>query len=241
MKKIISVIFFSGLGILKAQQSFFSVPSGEVTPKDKVFYQQEVSISSGAITSNATLILGLGKGLEAGINLRDLAWEKHHNRWTFHTSDQMYPYAPMAGFNLLKRFDYMDQWATSIGIQQQFSLAGGLKPAGYYFINQAYHNKDWGLKYVLGMYYTTDGFAGEGKRLGTKQGIGIHSGIEQNLWHEKILFQADFVSGTHNLGILTIGGAWVFRPKNVLSIGWQLPNPGGRAPKGLLLEYTFIP
>src|SRR5262245_42795559 len=62
------------MGLLAAsrapsQQSLFNVPSGEVTPKGGVFFQQQVTGTESGLQANSVLCYGLAKNIEIGVDL----------------------------------------------------------------------------------------------------------------------------------------------------------------------------
>ena len=106
-------------------------------------------------------------------------------------------------------------------------------------------HKKLGAKIVTGLYYTSDGYFGAESRNFFENDffrkIGLQAGIEQNIWKEKLLFQADFISGKHALGELVLGGAYVISKHWILSAGLQIPTFQSKSTNAFVFELTFVP
>jgi hypothetical protein len=120
-----------------------------------------------------------------------------------------------------------------------------LKNGLYLFSNLVYDQEESGTKFVSGLYYTSDSYFGPETRNffdnSNVNPLGIQIGLEQNLWKEKLVFQADFISGKHSLGELVIGGAYFLTKNWVLSAGYQIPTFQSKSVNALVFELTFIP
>ncbi|WMW78263.1 hypothetical protein RF683_02125 [Flavobacterium sp. 20NA77.7] len=240
MKRIISFLFIlSGISI-HAQQNYFNVPSSDITEKNKIFIQHQINIASDVIQNNTTFDLGLGNNYEIGLNVIGLNFEKQKITYSFFTSN-IAPYSPFLMVNAQKKIALNEKFSLAAGIQQGISISSTKKNGGYYYLNSVFKNEAIGLKITSGIYYATDSFVGEGKRLYSKNGLGIHSGIEKSIIHKKVVFQSDFISGQHSLGELVIGGAYYLKKDLILSGGYQLPTFNSLSNKSLVFELTYNP
>jgi hypothetical protein len=92
-----------------------------------------------------------------------------------------------------------------------------LKNGLYLFSNLVYDQEESGTKFVSGLYYTSDSYFGPETRNffdnSNVNPLGIQIGLEQNLWKEKLVFQADFINGKHSLGELVIWWGLFFNKK----------------------------
>ena len=58
---------------LRAQQNLFNIPSGDITPKNKFFYQHQLNFYAvNELESKSHVVYGVGKGWDLGINFVDL-------------------------------------------------------------------------------------------------------------------------------------------------------------------------
>jgi len=64
----VSVLAMNSLPAL-AQQNLFNIPSGDITPKNKIFYQHQFNVYPKKFESKAHFVYGLGGGWDAGLNL----------------------------------------------------------------------------------------------------------------------------------------------------------------------------
>jgi len=124
-----------------------------------------------------------------------------------------------------------------------FTQAG--QSGAYLYANSVYYNEHSHTKFVSGLYTTTDNYFGPETRnfseTAALKSIGIQLGVEQNLWAEKLLFQADFISGKHSLGEVVIGGAYFVSKHWVLSAGMQIPTFNSQSQPASVFELTYVP
>jgi len=223
-----------------AQQNFFNVPSSDITPAKKIFFQQQINFIPSALQSGTTLCYGLGKNYEVGINFIGLTYEYETN---FFPTSTVAPYAPFFVLNAQKKSQISEMF--SIGNGGQFGLSGDMKSGVYLYSNGVYKIEKSGTKIVTGLYYTSDGYFGIETRNffenDTFRKVGLQAGIEQNLWKEKLLFQADFISGKHALGELVLGGAYFLSDHWILSAGLQIPTFQSKSTNAFVFELTFVP
>jgi hypothetical protein len=243
MKKIRLIVFFWCVScvMIFGQQNFFNVPSADITEQSKVFFQQQFNMFSDGLQSNTTLNYGLGKGFELGFNYLGLSLIDDNGKWEIPLNPNVQPYNPFLTINAQKRVDISPKFALAAGMQFGLTTTKHSKQGGYGFLNAIYRHEEMGLKMVFGAYRASNSFFGEGARLGNNGRIGFQYGIEQNLWHEKVLFQADFISGKHNIGEIVIGGAVRMSQHWILSAGYQIPTFKSASVKALVLEFTFVP
>ena len=71
MKSTAIIFLFIIINITKiqAQQNLFNIPSGDITPKGKLFYQHQINTYRNKFESKGHFVYGLGKGWDVGANL----------------------------------------------------------------------------------------------------------------------------------------------------------------------------
>lgn len=236
-----SLIIFINLICINCycQQNFFNVPSSDITLKNKFFIQKQINILEKGLQSNTTISYGLGKKYEIGFNLLDLYFVD--KKIVFNNISK--PYTPIIAFNLQKLLLIKEKIKISFGSQIGTSKMKNL--CLYIYSNNVNYFKKYKTKLVTGLYYTNNDFWGSESRNISEQKlfkkIGIQLGLEQNIWKEKVLFQADLISGKHKLGQTVIGGAYCFKNGIILSGGYQLPLFKSLSEKAIVLELTYIP
>lgn len=222
-----------------AQQNFFNVISSDITPKKKIFFQQQINITNNELQSNTTFSTGLGHNFEVGLNYFGL----NANRFGTIKIEQQNKNAPYIHYlmiNAQKRFDINTKMAVAIGFQQGITTDKNIYFGGNYYANYILKNEEIGIKLVTGLYYATNSYFGEGSRL-LCTNIGVQMGVEKSIIKGKWYFQSDFISGKHSLGDIIIGSAFFLSKKWVISTGYQLPTFNSSSQKALVVELTYIP
>jgi len=220
------------------QQNFFNVPSSDITTPKKLFFQQQFNFYNAGLASNSTFTYGLGKKSEIGFNVLGLTYE-YEKGMVF--NDSLSPYFPLLALNFQKKWQFSEQFSLAAGTQ--VGLVKSFKTGIYVYSNAICHLE--GTKLVGGLYYTSDSYFGSEQRsffeTGLLKDIGFQLGLEQALIKEKLVFQADFISGKHSFGEVVLGAAYYLTPKWVLSGGYQVPFANSKSIHALVIELTFIP
>lgn len=237
--------FFFALALLavfaapaSAQQNLFNVPSGVITPKDELFFQQQFNIGRLSGTSNTSTAFGLGDGWEAGINLLDLYMYDHSG-----TTDDSLPTASVQGnpdfmVNLQKGVELTDFWSSAIGTQAGFNPTRRTNHIQFqnftWWVNsfEAPGHEAWG-KWYLGAFFANHAYAGSGNRTGAMLGCEIP--IVKN----KLSFQADALLGDNDLSVAVLGAVYTFDNRWQLSLGAQIPMPNSGNAHGIVVEFTY--
>jgi hypothetical protein len=218
------------------QQNLFNVPSGTVTRKDEVFFQQQFNLGRFG-ESNTTFDYGLGNDWEMGLNVFKVNLYPGNNK-------------PLPGesnedallFNLQKGFRPFEDLVFEVGTQNGLSANNGSQKVDYLDFT-------WGLTrwtpedsvfkgaLIAGVYYGNKNYLGAGNEFGWM------TGIEYPLWREKLSFVADFLSGTNSASVGVIGAQWTLSEKQgwQVSLGAQLPSPNSGNDYGAVFELTKFP
>jgi hypothetical protein len=222
------------------QQNFFNVPSSDITPHNNVFFQQQLNFISNGIQSGTTFCYGIGHNSEIGFNVLGINYD-YQQKFIANHAEQ--PYNPFFTFNAQKSFQLHEDFKIGLGAQAGFTQVG--QGGTYLYGNGVYVNEHTHTKWVSGLYYTSDNYFGPESRNFMEEGalksLGIQLGVEQNIWSERLLFQADFISGKHSLGEMVIGGAYYVSNHWVLSAGIQIPTFHSQSQPAYVYELTFVP
>ena len=222
------------------QQNFFNVPSSDITPHNKVFFQQQLNFIPNGVQSGSTFCYGLGLNTEIGFNILGVNYDYQQKFVANHTEQ---PYNPFFTLNAQKSFQLHEDFKIGLGAQAGFTQVG--QGGTYLYGNGVYVNEQTHTKWVSGLYYTSDNYFGPESRNFMEEGalksLGIQLGVEQNIWAERLLFQADFISGKHSLGEVVIGGAYYVSKHWVLSAGIQIPTFHSQSQPASVFELTFVP
>lgn len=230
---------FSGITISFSQQNFFNVPSSDITPEGKLFFQQQCNDLASGLQFNTTFSYGFGSMWEAGINVLGIAKEGKG----IIINDSSVPYAPLFCFNVQKKFQLSEHVSLATGGQLGLNLLG--TASSYLYANSVYHAESTKTKCIAGIYYTSDGFFGDEQRSfftnGFLRNIGFQFGFEQHLVQDKLVFQSDLITGKHDLGESVTGLAYFLTEQWILSAGYQLPMFNSRSKEAIVLELTYSP
>jgi hypothetical protein len=225
--------------VLSAQQNFFNVPSSDITERKKIFFQQQLNFFNEGLQSNSTFDVGLGHNLEIGVNFLGFSVIDQKGL-EVPIDDTIKPYNPFFLLNLQKGFPIGEKMMLGIGTQYGITTTAITRKGGYYYSNLTYGEKSVGLKLVFGLYAASKSFFGEGKR-SVNNTIGCQAGIEKSIIKDKLVFQADFISGKHNLGEVVLGGAMYLSKNWILSAGYQIPTFGSKSIRAIVFELTYNP
>lgn len=235
MKKIIWLFILLNSILLHAQQNFINVPSSEVTPKNKLFAQQQFNFNE-QIQSNTTLDYGLGKGFEIGLNILGLDFETKTTNFFINDTSDVDPYNPLIMINGLKQFEITKNINFSFGSQIGANFKDGkkTKEACLLYANLSFKNvliKSSNL--VIGSYYNSVHYGGKGNRAGAWVGVEIPL-------LKKTHFMAESIIGNNSISYTSIGFIYYPIPKLPVTLGVQIPNTKKNS-YALVLEITFSP
>lgn len=210
-----------------AQQNLFNIPSGDLTPKNKIFYQQQININ--AITQYAAkshLVYGLGKGWEIGFNLLNMNWDFAKSP-VFRTSappTQATPFYPVGVITAQKQWVLDEALTINLGTQAGVNLSETVtkKRLTHFSYLLGKYQLTHGIKIVGGSYLTDERMVGNGNKMGILAGTEVHLS-------KKWLFMADFVSGDNKNGVSVLGFTYNVNSRFQICAGWQIPNLNNRA------------
>jgi hypothetical protein len=88
-----------------AQQNLFNIPSGDITPKGKFFYQHQLNFYQlDELESKSHIVYGAGKGWDLGVNFVDLPLRFGKGQIiSFNDSSKRKPLYPLLMFTLQKQ------------------------------------------------------------------------------------------------------------------------------------------
>jgi hypothetical protein len=227
---------------LFAQQNLFNIPSGEVTPGKKVFFQQQINFNQlYQFSAKSHFVTGLGKQWEAGINLVNNYFNfKSSPSFIISTpfnSKEPNPLYPLLLITAQKRWDAGDYWFFNVGTQAGTNLYRSI--TGKRFTHFSYglagfadkkHHK-W--KFIAGPYITDWRFVGGGNTMGFLAGTEIKLS-------EKWLFMMDHISGNNKNSVTVTGLTYNVKNGFQICAGWQIPNPRSSERQALVIEINLF-
>jgi hypothetical protein len=235
VKQKITILFFLSAILLFSQQNFINVPSSELTKKHKLFFQQQINFNE-LIQSNTTLDFGLGKGFEIGVNVLGVNFSENRVSIIKNDTNDRDPFNPLITLNGLKRIDIDEKVSISFGTQFGFnySLNKNRRKALLGYGNLSFKDvlfKDCNL--VLGTYYNSMHYGGNGNRLG------VWGAAEIPIVH-KLHFLAETILGNNAISYTSLGFVYYPIKRMPLTFGVQIPNTKRNA-YSLVFELTIVP
>ncbi len=234
MKKNFIYIFLCWIiscsNIIWAQQTIFNVPSADVTPKGKLFLENEAQFR--AWNPNAFWVgtqynaYGIGHNTEIDVTLFNVGAPATNNI-TLGTGFKSA--MPILG---LKDKYPKQEYKFTLGSQVLSGLEG--QGAG-----------NWTYAHLSGRLPATRTRITSGMSYGTKQIFGENSvcfigGVEQPV-NQKLAIIADWYSGNeHFAGFLIPGFSYSFPKDTTLFVGYQIPNSCQNGPSGFVIELAKI-
>ena len=211
-----------------AQQGMFNVPAGTGTVRGGFFFQEQLNLSRSG-ESNLSTAVGVGGGLEVGLNL-------------FHVG--LYgPEHAQSGRNLLMANAVLTldrtEWLTlQLGGHAGFGRrphADSVEPAGFAYVVGRFHSHLPNLALVLGAYAATESYLGPGWPAGPM------FGVEYELVDEWLVLQGDLLLGNHEAAVGVMGAVLLLPHGWQLALGLQVPSPFSTNHFGAVVELTKVP
>ncbi len=238
MKKNILLVLISLLisTQIYAQQNLFNIPSGDITPKGKVFYQHQINVYSNKFESKGHFVYGLGKQWDAGINIVGTGAYFTPEFKAIYNSDytEKKALSPTAMLSVQKQFTVNKYVTANVGTQAGINLSNQsskIQPAYFHYGLLGYQFKP-GRKLLIGPYLTNNQYVGPGNR------AGIQAGYEWKL-NKKIYLMGDFISGNNESSVLVSGLMYNVNKKIQLCMGYMIPNPNSIKRQGLVFEFNW--
>ena len=236
VKKISLLIGFLSWSLgLRAQQTIFSVPSSDITPKHKLLAQQQVDINQEELRSSTTIDYGLGRNWEVGVNLYNLDYLPQQHTWQRNDTTTQMPYAPLLLLNAQKTVKLTESLHLGIGGQTGLNLYPTQQSA---WVGWGYMNL--GGSFVHDHYQAVVGaYAGTHRYLADGSTVGMHLGFDAGIWYEKVHLLGDWATGTHEYGQLVLGVEVYLHKHLPLALGWRRSNSDGQ--QGVVVQLTYTP
>jgi hypothetical protein len=237
MRKII--IFVGNVFVtnqINAQQNLFNIPSGDITPKGKLFYQHQINTYSDKFESKGHLVYGVGKNWDVGLNLVGTGAYFHPEWKVIYNSDfsKKEALSPTLMATLQKQWKIDEQWTVNVGTQTGVNLStksSEIQPAYLHYGLIGYQFKP-GRRLLAGPYFTNQQYVGAGNT------VGIHAGYEWKLT-EKWYLMGDFVSGNNDAAVLVPGIMYNVSKRVQLCLGYMLPNPNTIKNRAVVFEFNW--
>lgn len=240
MKKFFLFAFLFISSQTFSQQNLFNIPSGDITPKNKWFFQQQINVNSTVdYASKSHFVYGLGKNFEIGANVVNMYFNfengsKFVTASPFNTKEPN-PYYPVGLITAQKKWELKNHFFATFGTQMGTNLNRRINQKrfthfSYGLLGYESHHK---YKFLIGPYLTDWRFVGGGNK------AGIIAGFEYYL-NKKWILMGDFISGNHKNSVSVLGFTYNVNKHFQLCAGYQMPNPNSKEMNALVLEINLF-
>jgi hypothetical protein len=214
--------------IARGQQNLFNVPSAEITPPAKLFFQQQVNFDHGA-QSNTSIAYGMGDGFEVGMNVLQFGI----------IPEDAFPAIPLFLVNTQKGVEVNEFFKFGVGTQIGESVP--LREDDVGFANFSYWTNVFMLPDDRAKLYIGPYFANSFYRGNRGNAFGYMLGFDIPIVKDHFSLMGDYISGDSGISLAVLGGVLNLSEHWQLSLGAQLPSPHSQNTYGGVLELTFLP
>jgi hypothetical protein len=221
------------------QQNLFNIPSGDITPKNKWFFQQQINFyQPWELEVKNHFVYGLGGDFEVGVNVINLPFNfksKPMMPFNLNPDSTSVSLSPLVLFTAQKNISITPKASIVLGAQMGFNISDKVNRMRYAHLSFAlFVWKPFDkLKLISGVYVANRYKAGAGASVGFMGGFEYHV-------HNKWILMGDFISGTHSLGTSVWGVTYNVTNRFQLCLGGLIPNPGSVNKPGIVLEINIL-
>ena len=225
--------------LANGQQNLFNIPSGDLTPTGKFFYQHQTNVYGlGDLESKNHFVYGLGRGWEAGLNVVNLKMDfgNRGDVFTVNRQDPSRPLKPLVQLTGQKFFVLGPRLSSTLGTQvgtNPLRLGGAARRLTHFTYNTWVWSPRHHVKVVAGPYLSDRGTLGAGNRAGLL--LGAEFPVSK-----KVLLMGDYISGRNAASVSVLGINYLATRRLQLCLGALLPNPGSHNRAGVVFELNLL-
>ena len=222
-----------------AQQNLFNIPSGDITPKSKVFYQHQINIYSVRdYESKSHVVFGLGKGWDIGVNLVDLPIRFQPDSAIIGRNDvkTRTPLYPFLMATIQKQFVVSKKWLVNVGTQVGPNITRrtrNVSLAHFTYATVKWHPVER-CSIIAGPYYSNNVYTGDDHAT-----PGWMLGYEFKVTDD-FLLMGDLISGDHKKSVSTFGFTYNLGDRTQVCLAALLPFPNTELQRGMVLELNLF-
>lgn len=227
------------IGNTRAQQNLFNIPSGDINPGKKVFYQHQFNFySTESLESKSHIVYGLGRGWDTGLNLVDVPVNLGPGPTFSHNdSSSRKPLYPMVMGSLQKQWVVAPHAVINVGSQFGTNLTNKSSnmDLGYFNFGIVRWIPDEHVHLLTGLYHTNDVYVGGPE----SQHVGFMLGYEYKI-SRKVVLMGDFISGNHKKSVTVLGAGYTVSNRLQLFLGALLALPNKELQNGVVFELNWF-
>ncbi|OSZ82006.1 hypothetical protein CAP35_01680 [Chitinophagaceae bacterium IBVUCB1] len=236
IRKLCLLLLLSGFTTGFAQQNLFNIPSADITPKNKFFYQHQLNVYSKKVESKSHLVYGLGDGWDAGMNLvgKGAYFTPEWNGLYNSDAGQGALYPVLMG-TLQKQVPVFKKLNLNVGTQMGVNLSNKVynKKINYFNYALASYQLGEGRRLIAGGYFSNRMFTGTGNVAGAL--VGFEYKLTKH-WY----LMGDWVSGRNDAGVGVLGAMYVLSKRIQLCGGYAIANPNTPKPNAIVFELNWL-
>ena len=219
------------------QQNLFNIPSGDITPDRKIFFQQQVNLYSlNSLESKSHFVYGHTGKSEVGLNIINVPFDfkRKDNYFLGNEGRKNLPLFPA----ILLTWQY-NLWAKgkfklNVGTQTGINIAKKLENIRILYMHYALSVFQIGKKgrIVAGPYYVNKYLAG-------MYNVGVMAGYEFPVT-KRFYLMGDYISGNHAKSSTVLGAIYCINKRIQLCAGYLVPFPNEDSKQGIVLELNVL-
>jgi len=221
-----------------AQQNLFNIPSADITPKAKFFYQHQLNLYAvNELETKSHVVYGLGRNWDIGINFIDLPLRIGNGRVvSYNDNSSRKPLYPLLVATAQKQWYLTKKLQLNAGTQIGINLSSNVDNKKFAFMNYALLKWKAGKRgYVVGgPYLSNDVFVGGPSLLQPGYMMGYEYKVSSR-W----LLMGDFISGTHKKSQTVLGAGYNLSSRLQIFAGALLRFPNRKLQDGLVVEINW--
>jgi hypothetical protein len=222
---------------LQAQQNLFNIPSGDITPTKKWFYQHQINAYSlSKYESKSHLVYGLAKSFDVGLNVINIPISfKSHPVIKQNDDRSNGPLFPAALLTSQYQLKFHPKLYLNSGGMYGINIPSSIDHTSFLF--QLYslmmYKPTSSLRILSGPYYANKNL------VGNNASIGIMAGFEYIL-HPKLYLMGDYVSGNNASSSAVLGFNYNLTHRIQLCLGGLLATPDHEYKPGVVFELNLL-
>lgn len=232
LKFLLLIIFFAGSAM--AQQNFFNIPSGQVTPDHEFFYQHQVNaFAMDSMSSKQHFVWGTGPSTEVGFNFLNYYPQGKKRKDKEAISG---PQSNILAPSFFHAFRFDNNVSVNVGGQVGLTHMGVDRAkylTGKSYVLLSYFNERHHFRLTGGDWFSGTRYNGPGDPHGMMFG-------GEWMFAEGFHLMIDTVTGNTKNSVSVFGGMIDLKPGVQLCAGYLVPNPDSTEEHGLVLELNLF-
>ena len=222
---------------LHAQQNLFNIPSGDITPKAKIFIQQQINLYSiNRLESKSHFVYGYGKRSEVGLNFVNLPIRfNNESRFTsIQDNRSNLPLYPALLLTWQHKLINKSKFNINIGTQTGINITNKFNNIRLMYMHYAISAFQIGKlgRIIAGPYFINKYMAG-------KSSFGLITGYELHIT-KKFYLMGDYKSGNHAQSATVLGAMYSINRRIQICSGYLIPFKHQGTKSAIVLELNIL-